>query len=161
MNKRNRNIHRGLRTAFISSIVCLSLTALILPVTVEARPGFHGGGGHHNVGRHFSGGHHHRPPHHRPPHHRPPHRPPHHRPPHHRPPHHGGGHHHHHPHYWPGGHWAGVATAAAIGTIIYTLPPACSRVVVNGVTYEHCGDVWYRPVYRGNQVVYEIVAPPR
>lgn len=72
-----------------------------------------------------------------------------------------------HPGYWPGPYYPGyywgaaVGTAIAIGTLAYALPSGCARVVVQGTTYEHCGDTWYRPEYRGNTVVYVVVDDPR
>jgi hypothetical protein len=68
------------------------------------------------------------------------------------------------PGYYPGAAWAAgaaAATAVAIGTTIATLPPACAREIVDGLSYELCGETWYRPTYSGNQLVYVAVAPPR
>ena len=58
---------------------------------------------------------------------------------------------------------AGVVVGAAVGTAIAAsaLPPACSAVVVNGVTYKNCGGAWYQPQYAGSQVTYIVVNPPR
>lgn len=105
-----------------------------------------------------------------PPYHGP--RPEHH-PPHDGGDHHGDGrgdgggdnHHDHHPHghYWPypaSGYWAGVATGAAVGAMVYSLPGECAERVVNGVAYEDCNGTWYRPSYAGTQVVYEVVPAP-
>jgi hypothetical protein len=44
--------------------------------------------------------------------------------------------------------------------VIYSLPPACTSAVVNGVTYERCGDTWYAPRFHGHRVEYVVVAPP-
>lgn len=56
---------------------------------------------------------------------------------------------------------AGVAvTAAAIGSITRSLPPACTATVVNGITYQNCGGAWYQPQYAGSQVTYVVVNPP-
>lgn len=52
-------------------------------------------------------------------------------------------------------------TAAAIGTIVHSLPPACSVVVVNGITYQNCGGAWYQPQYAGTQITYVVVNPPQ
>jgi len=46
---------------------------------------------------------------------------------------------------------AAVVTAVAIGTIVASLPPSCSTVVTNGVTYHNCSGTWYRP--QGSQYV--------
>jgi hypothetical protein len=53
-----------------------------------------------------------------------------------------------------------VATAAVVGSIVYSLPPACTNVVVNGLTYHQCGSSWYQPRYSGTQVTYVVVNPP-
>jgi hypothetical protein len=52
-------------------------------------------------------------------------------------------------------------TSAVIGSIVYTLPPACSTVVVNGIAYSQCGTVWYQPQYVGTSVQYVVVNPVR
>ncbi|MBL8576465.1 MAG: hypothetical protein JNK47_04510 [Mesorhizobium sp.] len=72
-----------------------------------------------------------------------------------------------HPGYWPAPYYPGyywgsaVGAAIEIGTLEYALPGGCAKVVVNGVSYEHCGETWYRPEYRGNSVVYVVVGDPR
>lgn len=54
-----------------------------------------------------------------------------------------------------------VGTAAVIGSIVHTLPPSCSAMTVNGVTYQQCGSTWYQPQYAGTTVQYVVVnAPP-
>ena len=57
---------------------------------------------------------------------------------------------------------AGVVAGAIVGTAIAAsaLPPACSAVIVNGVTYQNCGGAWYQPQYAGSQVTYIVVNPP-
>lgn len=40
---------------------------------------------------------------------------------------------------------AAVVTAIAIGTIVATLPPSCSTVIVDGVTYQNCSGSYYAP----------------
>ena len=70
---------------------------------------------------------------------------------------------------------AAAATGAAIGsatsddgyydsgyapTVIYSLPPSCSAVVVNGTTYQNCGDAYYVPTYSGSSIVYQAVPAP-
>ena len=38
---------------------------------------------------------------------------------------------------------------------LHTLPAGCRVTRVrNGITYYHCGGVWYRPAYQGSSVVY-------
>jgi hypothetical protein len=50
-------------------------------------------------------------------------------------------------------------TSAVIGSMVYTLPPACQTVVVNGIGYSNCGGTWYQPQYVGTTVQYVVVAP--
>lgn len=56
---------------------------------------------------------------------------------------------------------AAVVTAAVVGAVVRTLPPACSAVVVNGITYHNCGGAWYQPQFAGTQVTYVVVHAPR
>lgn len=55
---------------------------------------------------------------------------------------------------------AAAVTAAAIGSIVYSVPPSCATVVVNGLAYQQCGSTWYQPQYAGSQVTYVVVNPP-
>ncbi|MBV9994316.1 MAG: hypothetical protein JO127_03790 [Caulobacteraceae bacterium] len=52
--------------------------------------------------------------------------------------------------------WAGAATAAAIGSSYYALPPGCPAYGA----YYHCGGVYYQPQYEGDTVVYVTVPEP-
>lgn len=52
-----------------------------------------------------------------------------------------------------------TARRVAVGTRVYTLPSGCITVVKRGVTYHHCGGVYYRPYYQGNTVVYVVEEP--
>jgi hypothetical protein len=52
-------------------------------------------------------------------------------------------------------------TAAAIGSIAYTLPTSCTVTVVNGLSYHQCGSVWYQPQYVGTSVNYIVVEQPQ
>ena len=54
-----------------------------------------------------------------------------------------------------------AVTAAIVGSVTPTLPPACNVVIVNGVTYQQCGSTWYQPQYVGSSVPYVVVAPMR
>jgi len=54
-----------------------------------------------------------------------------------------------------------TATAVAVGSLVRTLPPSCSTVVVNGVGYSQCGSTWYLPQYSGTTVQYVVVNAPR
>lgn len=78
-------------------------------------------------------------------------------------------HHHHHDHWddWDDD-WHPVATmaavtmtAAVIGSIVNSIPPDCSTVIVNGISYSQCGNTWYQPQYYGSSVQYVVVNPPR
>ncbi|MFC3550344.1 hypothetical protein ACFOLC_04890 [Lysobacter cavernae] len=70
--------------------------------------------------------------------------------------------------YWYDHPWATAAaitttaavTAAVIGSMVYSLPPSCTAVVVGNVTYEQCGSTWYQPQYSGSQVTYIVVNSP-
>ena len=50
--------------------------------------------------------------------------------------------------------------AVAVGSIVRSLPPSCSAMVVNGITYQQCGGTWYQPQYMGTQVSYVVVNAP-
>ncbi|NLP65680.1 hypothetical protein NH14_031990 [Paraburkholderia sacchari] len=51
-------------------------------------------------------------------------------------------------------------TAAVVGTMVASLPPSCSPVMIGGTTYEQCGATWYQPQYIGTQVQYVVVPAP-
>ena len=64
--------------------------------------------------------------------------------------------------YHPAATVAAVAvTAAVIGSIVYSVPPSCQTVYVNGVTYSQCGSTWYQPQFVGTSTTYIVVAAPR
>jgi hypothetical protein len=54
-----------------------------------------------------------------------------------------------------------AVTAAVVGSVVSTLPPTCTGVVVNGVAYQQCGSAWYQPSYAGTTVNYTVVNPPQ
>jgi hypothetical protein len=54
-----------------------------------------------------------------------------------------------------------VVTAAAIGSMVHTIPPSCTVVEVNGLTYQQCGSTWYQPQFVGTATNYVVVAAPR
>jgi hypothetical protein len=77
---------------------------------------------------------------------------------------HGGGYYHDHDDgIGVGGAIAIGVAGMAIGSMITAaaLPPSCSTVSVNGITYQQCGSTWYQPQYAGSQVNYIVVNPPR
>jgi hypothetical protein len=74
-----------------------------------------------------------------------------------------GGHHDDYDHPIAAGMAVGAAvgvTAAIIGSTVYTLPPACTEVVVGGMAYQQCGSTWYQPQMVGNSMQYVVVNPP-
>ena len=52
-----------------------------------------------------------------------------------------------------------VTTAAVIGSYYRTLPPSCTIVIRNGISYHYCGSVYYQQTWSGNDVVYVVVQP--
>lgn len=52
-----------------------------------------------------------------------------------------------------------AAAALPLGTMVSNLPPGCTSTVINGVNYFHCGAVYYRAGFQGNNVVYIVSAP--
>jgi|OpeIllAssembly_1097287.scaffolds.fasta_scaffold41214_2 hypothetical protein len=70
--------------------------------------------------------------------------------------------HHHHPIATAAAVTAtAVVTAAVVGSVVHTIPPSCTTVVVNGLAYQQCGSTWYQPQYVGSQVQYVVIAPLR
>jgi len=53
-----------------------------------------------------------------------------------------------------------VVTAAVVGSIVHSIPPSCSAVIVNGLSYQHCGSTWYQPQFAGTTTTYVVVAAP-
>ena len=51
-------------------------------------------------------------------------------------------------------------TAAAVGSMIYSLPPSCVSSPYSGSTYYNCGGTYYQPQYSGTQVTYQVVNYP-
>jgi hypothetical protein len=54
-----------------------------------------------------------------------------------------------------------AVTAAVIGSMTPSLPPACVPVQIGAVLYQQCGGAYYQPQYVGTSVQYIVVAPPR
>jgi PPE-repeat protein len=53
-----------------------------------------------------------------------------------------------------------VTTAAVVGSAYYALPPTgCTTVIMNGITYQQCGTVYYQQTWQGSDVVYVVVNP--
>jgi hypothetical protein len=53
------------------------------------------------------------------------------------------------------------AATPEIGSVAHGLPPACQPVVVDDLTFQQCGNVWYQPQYVGSQISFVVVDPPR
>jgi hypothetical protein len=49
-----------------------------------------------------------------------------------------------------------AVTAAAVGSMVATVPPSCVPVNYGGMVYQQCGGTWYAP--QGSQ--YTVVNPP-
>ena len=56
---------------------------------------------------------------------------------------------------------AAVTTAAVVGSVVHSIPPSCSAVDIDGITYQQCGSTWYQPQFAGTAVDYTVVNPPR
>jgi hypothetical protein len=56
---------------------------------------------------------------------------------------------------------AAVVTAAVVGSIVNSVPPSCSSVIVNGLAYQHCGSTWYQPQFSGTTTTYLVVNSPQ
>ena len=54
-----------------------------------------------------------------------------------------------------------VVTAAVVGSIVHSVPPSCTSVIVNGLAYQQCGSTWYQPQISGSSTTYIVVNPPR
>ena len=53
-----------------------------------------------------------------------------------------------------------VVGGLVVGAIVSSLPPSCSTVFVDGISYHRCDGIYYEPSYRGTDVVYVIVDDP-
>jgi len=54
-----------------------------------------------------------------------------------------------------------VVTTAVVGSIVQSVPPSCTSVIVNGLAYQQCGSTWYQPQFSGTTTNYVVVNPPR
>jgi hypothetical protein len=46
-----------------------------------------------------------------------------------------------------------------VGTVVKSLPDDCYSTLVNTISYQKCGGVYYRPAYQGGHLVYVVSAP--
>ncbi|MGC1422123.1 MAG: DUF6515 family protein, partial [Terracidiphilus sp.] len=53
-----------------------------------------------------------------------------------------------------------VVTAAVVGSMVNTLPPNCTTIMANGVTYQQCGSTYYQPQFSGGSTTYVVVNHP-
>ncbi|MGC1422899.1 MAG: DUF6515 family protein [Terracidiphilus sp.] len=53
-----------------------------------------------------------------------------------------------------------IVTAAVIGSMVNTLPPNCTTIMANGVTYRQCGSTYYRPQFYNGSTTYVVVNHP-
>jgi len=53
-----------------------------------------------------------------------------------------------------------AVTAAVVGTRVTVLPPSCTTVIANGVTYSQCGGAYYQPQFVGGNTSYVVVNNP-
>ncbi len=51
-------------------------------------------------------------------------------------------------------------TAAAIGSIAYSLPSGCNTLSGYATPYYNCGGTYYAPQYQGTEVAYVVVDNP-
>jgi hypothetical protein len=75
-----------------------------------------------------------------------------------------------HRHYnygsYPVGAGLAVAGAVAVGTAItasafQSMSCPMTPVVVNGLTYYQCGSTWHQPAYKGTEMTYIVINPPK
>lgn len=55
---------------------------------------------------------------------------------------------------------AAVGTAMVVGAMVNSLPPSCTAVSANGVTYQKCGSTYYQPQFSGGNTTYVVVNAP-
>jgi hypothetical protein len=53
-----------------------------------------------------------------------------------------------------------AVTSAVVGSMLYTLPPACNPYPYASMTFYSCGGVYYQPQYQGSTVTYVVVDRP-
>jgi hypothetical protein len=42
---------------------------------------------------------------------------------------------------------------------VTTLPPGCVQTALNGIEYQRCGSVYYRPTFMGPNLVFVVQQP--
>ena len=55
---------------------------------------------------------------------------------------------------------AAVGTAIVVGSMVNSLPPSCTAISANGVTYQKCGSTYYQPQFSGGNTTYVVVNAP-
>jgi hypothetical protein len=55
---------------------------------------------------------------------------------------------------------AAVGTAMVVGAMVNSLPPSCTAISANGVTYQKCGSTYYQPQFSGGNTTYVVVNAP-
>ena len=55
---------------------------------------------------------------------------------------------------------AAVATGIAVGAAAASAPQNCTPVVTDGVTTQSCNGTYYRPIYQGTSVQYQVISQP-
>lgn len=53
-----------------------------------------------------------------------------------------------------------TATALVVGSMVNSLPPSCTTIYANGVTYQQCGSTYYQPQFSGGNTTYVVVNHP-
>jgi purine nucleoside phosphorylase len=53
-----------------------------------------------------------------------------------------------------------VVTAAVVGSMVNTLPPNCTTIMANGITYQQCGSTYFQPQFSGGSTTYVVVNHP-
>jgi len=54
---------------------------------------------------------------------------------------------------------APVTYAPPVGTVVASLPGACSSMSISGVSYMNCAGVFYMPFYSGGALMYQVTNP--
>jgi hypothetical protein len=53
-----------------------------------------------------------------------------------------------------------MVTSAVIGSMVNTLPPSCTAIMANGVSYQQCGNTYYQPQFVNGNTTYVVVNHP-